>query len=287
MRFSRRPFEPCARGRHPTLVARESSVDDPLPSTFPPPLAKPTASPEPTPARGSASSAVARARAPARPETPARPVTPTGSDHADHADHADDVAGDADDVARARGGDVAAFERLYRGHVGRVYALCRRMCGNAPEAEEMAQEAFVRAWERLDSFRGESAFGSWLHRLTVNVVLGSWRAAGRYRERVVAVDSYDEQADGSGRGRPALAGLVIDLERAIARLPRGARTVFVLHDVEGWGHRDIAEHLGMARNTSKTQLHRARRLLRDFLSSPCPMPPIERAREGETESTPT
>jgi RNA polymerase sigma-70 factor (ECF subfamily) len=175
-------------------------------------------------------------------------------------------------IEAARAGDVDAFEHLYRRHVGRLEALCRRMCGNVSEAEEMVQEAFVRAWERLGSFRGESAFGSWLHRLTVNVVLGSWRAAGRYRERVVAVEDPEEPPPGTlavdgalFRGYPSTTALALDLERAIAGLPTGARTVFVLHDIEGWPHREIAEHMGTAENTSKTQLHRARRLLRSAL----------------------
>ena len=166
-------------------------------------------------------------------------------------------------VEQAQAGDLGAFEELYRQNVGRVYALCLRMCGDAREAEELTQDAFVRAWEKLASFHGASAFSSWLHRLTVNVVLGSWRAKGRHRERVVAIADAQEAADRGHEPRPRLA---LDLESAIAALPAGARTVFVLHDVEGYRHRDIAELTGLAVGTSKTQLHRARRLLRKALA---------------------
>ncbi len=167
-------------------------------------------------------------------------------------------------VERAQAGDLGAFEELYRRHVGRIYALCLRMCGNAREAEELTQDAFVRAWEKLGSFRGGSAFSSWLHRLAVNVVLASWRARGRHRERVVAIADVQGAVDPEHDPKPRLA---LDLESAISRLPAGARTVFVLHDVEGYRHRDIAELTGLAVGTSKTQLHRARRLLRKALTT--------------------
>ena len=168
-------------------------------------------------------------------------------------------------VEQAQAGDMSAFEALYRSHVGRIHALCLRMSGDPREAEELTQDAFVRAWEKLDSFRGASAFSSWLHRLTVNVVLGSWRAKGRHRERVVSIADAQEAADEAGhQPSPRLA---LDLESAIATLPAGARTVFVLHDVEGYLHRDVAEMTGLAVGTSKTQLHRARRLLRKALTS--------------------
>ncbi|MEM7586806.1 MAG: RNA polymerase sigma factor [Acidobacteriota bacterium] len=164
-------------------------------------------------------------------------------------------------VEQARGGDLGAFEALYREHSERVYALCLRMSGNAQEAEELTQDAFVRAWEKLETFRGESAFSSWLHRLTVNVVLASWRSKGRLRDKVVSLADAEPQEEVK-HPEPRLA---MDLERAIAGLPAGARTVFVLHDIEGYRHRDIAEMTGLAVGTSKTQLHRARRLLRKAL----------------------
>lgn len=164
-------------------------------------------------------------------------------------------------VERARAGEVGAFEELYRLSVGRIYALCLRMTGNAQEAEEATQDAFVRAWEKLDTFDGRSAFTSWLHRLAVNVVLGRWRRAGRHRERVVAIDDAVAEKEG-----PApVPGVAIDLERAIATLPDGARTVFVLYDLEGYGHQEIAAMTGLASGTSKAQLHRARQLLRKAL----------------------
>jgi RNA polymerase sigma-70 factor (ECF subfamily) len=167
----------------------------------------------------------------------------------------------SDDVHRARAGDRAAFQRLYEQHVGRVYALCLRLTGDGDEAEDRTQDAFVRAWQKLGSYRGESAFSTWLHRLTVNVVLTERRASGRRaaRETVAAADS-------PGAEPAPRAGLHVDLERAIAALPPGARAVFVLYDVEGYGHEEIARMTGIAAGTSKAQLHRARRLLREALS---------------------
>lgn len=165
-------------------------------------------------------------------------------------------------VTRAAAGDVQAFEELYRDHVGRVYALCLRMTGDAQLAEELVQESFVRAWQKLRTFRGESAFATWLHRLAVNVVLAHLRGAGRRERRDggAAVEGLAElQAPAPN---PAAA---IDLERAIGTLPGGLRTVFVLHDVEGFRHREISRLTGIAVGTSKAQLHRARRLLRKAL----------------------
>ena len=164
-------------------------------------------------------------------------------------------------ITRALEGDGSAFEALYRQHLGRVYALCRRLCRDENEAEELTQEAFVRAFEQLALFRGESAFGSWLHRLTVNVVLGKWRGQNRYRQRVLALDDFED----FDPPQPPQEATSIDLERAITRLPKGARTIFVLHDVEGYQHDEIAEMTGLAVGTSKAQLHRARRLLREAL----------------------
>jgi RNA polymerase sigma-70 factor (ECF subfamily) len=172
--------------------------------------------------------------------------------------------GDRDLVERAVGGDVEAFEELYRANVGRVYALCLRMAGDPTLAEELAQEAFVRAWQKLGSFRGASAFSTWLHRVTVNVVLGHRRSATRREARVRAVGD-DFPHDVAGR-QPRTAES-IDLERAISSLPDGARRVFVLHDVEGFRHREISRLMGIAVGTSKAQLHRARKLLRKALTS--------------------
>jgi len=166
-------------------------------------------------------------------------------------------------VRRAHEGAVGAFEALYRANVGRVYALCLRMCGRRDLAEELAQEAFVRAWRNLGSFRGDSAFSTWLHRLTVNVVLGHHRSRVRREARESPSDAIGAVAEVAPASEP---GVSVDLERAIAGLPVGARRVFVLHDVEGYRHEEIGQLLGIAVGTSKAQLHRARRLLREALS---------------------
>ena len=165
-------------------------------------------------------------------------------------------------VRRAQDGDETAFRDLYREHAGRIYAVCLRLTGDAAAAEERTQDAFVRAWERLGTFRGESAFGTWLHRLAVNVVLMEQRGRRR-RERRVAPASDDPVFE---RAAAVPAGAErLDLERAIALLPAGARAVFVLFDVEGYSHEEIAGMCGIAVGTSKAQLFRARRLLREML----------------------
>jgi RNA polymerase sigma-70 factor (ECF subfamily) len=172
------------------------------------------------------------------------------------------VAPPDDLVARAQAGDHTAFRDLYRQHAGRVYALCLRLTGDARDAEERTQDVFVRLWDKVRSFRGESAFSSWLHRLAVNVVLNERRTTGRREQRVVTAE--DPGALERNRGS-STEGLSIDLERAIAELPDGAREVFVLYDIEGYGHAEIAAMVGIAEGTSKAQLFRARRLLREKL----------------------
>jgi RNA polymerase sigma-70 factor (ECF subfamily) len=167
----------------------------------------------------------------------------------------------ASDVALAASGDRRAFERLYRAHVDRVFSLCARMTADRGQAEELTQDVFVRAWEKLALFRGESSFGTWLHRLAVNVVLNQLKSDGRQRKRVVD----DEGAVDVLPARPLAPGDRMDLEKAIAGLPPGARRVFVLHDVEGYRHEEIAEQLGITSGGSKAQLHRARLLLREAL----------------------
>jgi RNA polymerase sigma-70 factor (ECF subfamily) len=172
------------------------------------------------------------------------------------------------DVARAAAGDRGAFERLYRLHVNRVFSLCARMVTDRTRAEELTQDVFVRAWEKLTLFRGESSFGTWLHRLTVNVVLNARKSDGRQRSR------FEENDDESGGmdvyagvvGNPLPPGDMLDVEEAITRLPPGARRVFVLHDVEGYKHEEIAEMLGVTSGATKAQLHRARLLLRQALN---------------------
>ncbi|MEW5764123.1 MAG: RNA polymerase sigma factor [Acidobacteriota bacterium] len=169
---------------------------------------------------------------------------------------------DTFDVAAAKGGDQAAFERLYRAHAGRILALCARLTGDRSAAEDLTQEAFVKAWEGLPSFRGECAFASWLHRVAVRVVLDEARAKVR-RPRTMSL--VTDPGRGPGSAPPRAASSDVDLERAVAALPEGARRVFVLHDVHGFSHEEIAELAGLAPGTSKAQLHRARKLLREAL----------------------
>jgi len=169
---------------------------------------------------------------------------------------------DRADVPLAQGGDVQAFERLYRRHVGRIHALTRRML-DADLAEEVTQDVFVRAWEKLGTFRGDASFGTWLHRVAVNVVLARRKKLGIQRERYTG-DGETMLTRFSGRvDRPDLA---VDFEAAVETLPPGARQVFVLHDVEGYKHREIAELLGVTSGTTKAQLHRARMMLRAHLT---------------------
>jgi RNA polymerase sigma-70 factor (ECF subfamily) len=146
-----------------------------------------------------------------------------------------------------------------------VYALCLRLTGNGSDADERTQDVFVRLWDKLRSFRGESAFSSWLHRLTVNVVLNERRTTGRRELRVMTAEDPDNVAGAQHAAPLHMTGVSIDLERAIAELPDGAREVFVLYDIEGYAHAEIASMVGIAEGTSKAQLFRARRLLREKL----------------------
>lgn len=164
------------------------------------------------------------------------------------------------DVQRAAGGDHAAFERLYRDHVGRVHALCVRMV-DEQSAEDLTQEVFIRAWNKLGTFKGQSQFGTWLHRLAVNHVL-SRRQTHRKREARHAGDTLLSRVMAPTRRS---SGHALDIESAIQKLPDRARDVFVLFDVEGYSHDEIAESLGVSVGTSKSQLHRARMLMRQHL----------------------
>lgn len=167
------------------------------------------------------------------------------------------------DVSRAARGDVEAFERLYRAHAGRVMALALRLTGDRQAADELLQDAFVRAWEALGDFRGQSAFGTWMHRVTVNCFLQRVRGESRrgaHEEATADADLIPFPATVSDPGDR------MDLERAIARLPAGARTAFVLHDIEGYRHEEIAAMSGIAAATVRAQLHRARRLLMEALN---------------------
>ena len=166
-------------------------------------------------------------------------------------------------IARVQSGDLDAFEPLYRHHVDRVYALCLRMVGNAGQARELTQDVFVRCWERIGSFRGESALGTWLHRVAINLVLEQQRSQRR-REARVEVRGDLEELPGAAVARAP--GLRLDLEAAIRTLPPKARQVFVLHDIEGYTHEEIATFTGSAPGTMRAHLHRARRQLREMLS---------------------
>ncbi len=179
----------------------------------------------------------------------------------------DQIGNGDSDVARAAAGDRGAFERLYRQNVNRVFSLCVRMVADRERAEELTQDVFVRAWEKLHLFRGESSFSTWLHRLTVNVVLNARKSDGRQKARF---EENDEDAGMDAHpgvvGMPLAPGDLLDLEQAITKLPPGARRVFVLHDVEGYKHEEIAEQLGVTSGATKAQLHRARLLLREALN---------------------
>jgi len=177
---------------------------------------------------------------------------------------------EAQAIDRAKGGDAACFELLYGMHKRRVYSLCLRMTGNTAEAEDLTQEAFLQLYRKIATFRGESAFSTWLHRLAVNVVLMHLRKKGL--PAVSLEESLEpQQEDGPkkdiGARDNVLAGSIdrVNLERAIESLPPGYRIIFVLHDVEGYEHNEIAEMMGCSIGNSKSQLHKARMKLRDLL----------------------
>ena len=161
-------------------------------------------------------------------------------------------------VERARRGDAAAFEELYRDHSGWVYALARRMADDETLAKDLTQEIFIRLWQKLGSFRGDSEFTTWFRRMAINLCLNKLTDEKRRTNRVFTTDDLGVFDTGGKRQTP---GAGIDLERAMKTLPNGARAVFVLHDVEGYKHHEIAEMTGVAEGTVKAQLHRARKLL--------------------------
>lgn len=171
-------------------------------------------------------------------------------------------------VRRCQAGDADAFEDLYRAHVGRLYSLMLRMLGSAGEAEDLVQEVFLQAHRKLGSFRGESSLGTWLYRLGVNHCLDYLR--GRQSRMGRATDSLDEpDAPEPAATTPVVTPIRrMDLERAIARLPPGCRAAFVLHDVEGFEHQEVARILGVTEGTSKSQVHKARLKLRAILGRP-------------------
>ena len=178
---------------------------------------------------------------------------------------------EADAIRLAQKGDAAAFEQLYRLHSRRVYALCLRMVGNTAEAEDLAQEAFLQLFRKIHTFRGESAFSTWLHRLAVNVVLMKLRKKTLPETSLEETTEPDEETGGPRRdiGGPdvLLSGSIdrVNLERAVEQLPPGYKTVFVLHDVQGYEHNEIAEIMGCSIGNSKSQLHKARMRLSELL----------------------
>ncbi len=193
---------------------------------------------------------------------------------------------EAELIRRAQRGDAKAFERIYRLHGRRVYSLCLRMVGNTAEAEDLAQEAFLQLFRKIHTFRGESAFSTWLHRLTVNVVLM------RLRKKTLPESSLDEMTEPEeesggprrdvGGSDPLLSGSIdrVHLQRAIEQLPPGYKMVFVLHDMQGYEHNEIAGLMGCSIGNSKSQLHKARMRLRELLHEP----ERERAREQRRAS---
>ena len=185
-------------------------------------------------------------------------LTAQSSDYSQHMTTAstDAYSDESALIAQAQRSNARAFEALYRLHIDRVYGICLRMTGNVSEAEDCAQEAFIQAWNKLEKFRGDSAFSTWLHRIAVNSVLGRMRKSKREQDRIMAVTESAPPTVVSGD-----TGDMRDLSEAVDRLPQGARHVFVLHAVYGYSHDETGEMLGIAAGTSKAQLHRAKRLL--------------------------
>lgn len=176
-------------------------------------------------------------------------------------------AADAELVARCRHGDLGAFEELYRQHAPRLYSLANRMAGPSADAEDLLQEIFLLAHRKLDTFKGESALATWLYRLAMNVCLDFVRSRRARSDRLT--DSLDDDRPGAvatPQTRPANGVASLDLERAIARLPDGCRAAFLLHDVEGFEHHEVASILGVSTGTSKSQVHKARVKIRTYLA---------------------
>ena len=176
---------------------------------------------------------------------------------------AERATGSAELVRRACSGDTASFEALYRRNVGRVHAICLRMVVDPVRAATLTQDTFVRAWQRLDSFRNKSAFSSWLHRIAVNVVLVDLRTERRRSARIQTTDDLERLSHALP---PTNAAAALDLEAGIAALPPQARAVLVLYAIEGYRHDEIGEMLGIAPGTSKAHLHRARQLLKERMN---------------------
>lgn len=184
---------------------------------------------------------------------------------------ASDKENEGEIIQRATEGDPTAFECLYRSHCKRVYAICLRMVGNTTDAEDLTQEAFLLLFRKLHTFRGESAFSTWLHRLVVNTVLMHLRKRALPVVSMETGPAPDGEATSSSVEIAAsdllLEGSIdrINLGRCVAQLPAGSRAIFVLHDIQGYQHREIAEMLGRSEGASKSQLHKARKRLRELL----------------------
>ncbi len=170
-------------------------------------------------------------------------------------------------VQRCREGDLAAFEEIYRTHAGRLFSVACRLLGNPTDAEDLVQEIFMAAHRKLDTFRGEAALGTWLYRLATNLCLDHLRSrSGRSSQLTDSIDDEQGLFDSSTSGLAEQTVSKMDLERALAKLPDGCRAAFVLHDIEGLEHREVADVLGIAEGTSKSQVHKARTKLRALLT---------------------
>jgi RNA polymerase sigma-70 factor (ECF subfamily) len=199
---------------------------------------------------------------------------------------------EAEAIRRAQGGDAPAFEFLYQMHNRRVYALCLRMVNNPADAEDLMQEAFLQLFRKISTFRGESAFSTWLHRMTVNVVLM------RLRKKSLPTDSLEETLEPDSEnsapkrdvGAPdlRLSGAVdrVNLERCVEKLPPGYRTVFVLHDVQGYEHNEIAKIMDCSVGNSKSQLHKARTRLRELLQEEIRQQARQERQAAKTQASP-
>lgn len=167
-------------------------------------------------------------------------------------------------VRKAGSGDHSTFKLLFDENVNRIYAFCLRMCSDVQAAEELTQDVFVKAWEKLASFRGESKFSTWLHRIAINEFLMQKRTEKRYMQRVMQTDNI-HQYDSAGDRTDYHFNTNIDIENAISTLPEQAKIVFILHDIHGYQHKEIAGLMNIETGTSKAHLHRARKLLREEL----------------------
>lgn len=170
-------------------------------------------------------------------------------------------------AVRIRSGDGAAFDELYQQHAPRLYNLCYRMAGGANDADDLLQDIFLLAYRKIGSFRGESSLGTWLYRLAMNHCLDVLRS--RHARMGQQTDSLDEDGAAEPTAAPALGAVSrIDLDRAIGRLPHACRAAFLLHDVEGFGHQEVGAILGISEGTSKSQVHKARLRIRQYLTQP-------------------